>query len=601
MTSFLEQIQHVVNGEPVDASATSRPTQQLENNLRNLRDLIELSLLGQALVAHSLAIDPTLSVGQVVYWNAEHARCEAALASTVFDQTLETLVGTPQSQVLGVVYTKTGTTTAEIVLTGWIKLDITNALNGAALVPGRYYLSGNTPGTLVLGRPSLSVPVLYATGDGNVLIFPQWREWAEDHEHFRVQMYCNPAGDHTPPVPGHRHTITNADASIPGWLPAHHASFHGHAPPNAAFGYNLAAHPELNRLWPPFPPEAATIIWDKGVDDTGGTEVPAGHNGLVIIDRYGIWWLSDCYADVPWPADFSFDDGHPSESISASLSEVECPRALEMLMTIYFNRVLYDASRTMVTSLRAAPHSILSVYGCDGEPASTGDLIVDADLALAIDQTDAAGHLVLKSITNNKFQQGPVVEGLIATSDNLLISSTAQKTVDGDTVHQGIISIGIASDPIDRELAPIVTRLADTKERYQGGIAYIGFPAGMQASVLQSFNVPPAGIAAGSKIELRLTMLGTAVGTLPTPTVTYRKIPRGTGTPQTLPSSDTALTVPSMPSIPVSSKYVEIVLPQFAITAGDTVQIVITRGAGDGYSGEVGILRTAAVLIAPAE
>lgn len=601
MTSFLNEIQHVEDGEPVDAGATSRPTQQLEQNLRALKDLVELSLLGQVIVAHELAIDPTLQPGQIVYWNAENARCEAALASTVFDSTLQTLVGTPMSEVLGVLWTKLGATTADIVLGGWIKLDITNALDGADLVAGRYFLSGQTPGMLVRSRASLSVPVLYATGDGYVFIAPQWRQWAEDHQHFRIPLYCNPAGDYSPPVVNHRHTITNPDPDIPGWLPADHAIFDGKAPPNAVFGYNIKLHPELNRLWPPFPPEAGTLIWDKGEDETGGTEVPLGHNGLAILDRHGIWWLSNCYGDVPWPPNFYFDDGSTDDGFSESVStEVECPRALEMKLTIYFNRALYDASKTMVTSLRAAPNSIIRVYGCDNLPASTGDLIVDAVLALAIDETNQSGHLVLKTIVDNKFKQGPVVEGIIRTSDDLIITSTHPQTIGDDIVHQGIISIGIAADPIDRELPPILTRLSDTKERYESGIAYIGFPTNFKSSILRVFQVPPDGIASGTKIEIRVTLLGTATGALPDLTMGYRRIPRGTGTPQVLPTTDTALTLGALPSLSVGSKYVEAKTEQFTIAAGDTLQLVITREASDGYAGEIGIIRTAAVLIAPA-
>jgi len=600
MTSFREQIQHVADGEPVDASATSRPTQQLEQNTRYLRDLLELSLLGQVIVAHELALDPTLLPGQVVYWNPDNARCEAAIASTVFDTTVETLVGTPQSEVLGVLWTKSGTTTGDIVLSGWLKLDITNALNGQPLAAGRYFLSGQTPGMLVRSRASLSVPVLQATGDGYVLISPQWRQWAEDHEHFRIPLYCNPAGDASPPAHGNPHTITSPDPSVPGWLPAHHAVFAGKAPPNAAFGYNMAAHPELNRLWPPFPADAATLIWDKGLDTTGGTEVPLGHNGLAICDKNGIWWLSNCYDDVPWPPDFYFHDGHTSESISASISEIECPRALEMHLTVYFNRALYDAARTMVTSLRAAPNSIIRVYGCDNLPASTGDLIVDADLALAINETNQPGHLVLKTITDNKFQQGPVIEGIIRGSDNLQISSTNPQVISGQIVHQGILTMGIAADPIDRELPPVLTRLQDTKERYEGGIAYIGFPQNYQSTILRVYQVPPDGIADGTKVEVRITLLGTVTGALPDLTVSYRRIPRGSLTPQALPASDTTLTLASLPSLSVGSQYVEGKTNQFAIAAGDTLQLVITRLSGDGYAGELGIIRAAAVLIAPA-
>jgi hypothetical protein len=720
VTSFLEQIQHVADGEPVDASTTSRPTQQLEGNVRNLRDLLELSLLGQAIIVRELAIDPTLSVGQVVYWNSANARCEAAMADVVLDPTLRTLIGTPQSQALGVLYLKEGTTIGDILLNGWVKLDLTAALNGQPLVAGRYFLSGTVPGMLVQARASLSVPILYAAGDGYVQVSPQWRSWAEDHEHFRIELVCLPAGTSIPPAYAQPHVITSPDPSKPGWLPAGHVTFNGKAPPNATFGYNIAAQPELQRLWPPFPPDAATLVWDKGFGRIGGTEVPLGAGGLAIIDRYGIWWLSDCYDDVPWPPTQSYNDGvdawgptyrfdngslapgsiyysefHvvrpatitqgdptnadslptielrrngtavsttnpvitvtnislgrysvrfvvplvwrvgdtlqlfadivlggaayrntiggvlivPAEEpgagagISEELSEVSeslCARQPNMRLAIEFSRTLFNGDRTLVTSLRAATGSIIRVYGCDQQPASTGDLIVDADLSLTIDGQNTPGFLVLKSIVNNKFEQGPVTEGIVISGSSLLASATNSQTVGGVTVYQGIVTLAIAADPIDRELPPVLTRLKDTKERYENGIVYVGFPAGYQSSVVRVFQVPPAGLTAGTKVEVRITLLGTLSGVLPTLAAWYRRIPRGSLTGQALPGVDTAITLPTMPTIASGSQYVEVVLPQFAVAAGDTLQLLITRTASDGYSGEIGILRTAAVLISPA-
>ena len=89
----------------------------------------------------------------------------------------------------------------------------------------------------------------------------------------------------------------------------------------------------------------------------------------------------------------------------------------QMRLTVYFSRTLYDAARTLVTSLRAAPGSIIRVYGCDEQPASTGDLTIDADLGLAIATDTQDGYLAIKGIANNKFQRGPVVEGLIVAGD----------------------------------------------------------------------------------------------------------------------------------------------------------------------------------------
>jgi len=592
MSSWLERIQHLVDQEPVDAGTAGRPDRQLDQNLQHLKDLIELSLLGQAIVAPDVTVSSDVLVGQAVFWNTETARAEQSLAKVEYDPALQTLVSSPEAEVLGVVLRKSGSTLADIVIMGWVELDIANAVNGD-VVSGRYFLSGVEPGKLVRNRPSLSIPVLFADGQGRVLVMPIARSWLEDHGHFRFELTCAPAGDHAPPSPGDPHVITAADSALLGWLPADDASFDGHAPDGAKFGYNLAAHTALNGLWPPLPLAAASLTWDKGQDGVGGTEVPIGDLGLVVIDQYGIWWMSDCYGDVPWPTDYTFDDG--SETVDEG-ELGDCPRPELMRLSLHFSRTLFNAANSVVTSLRAKSGSILRVTGCDGEAASTGDLEVNAILSLLLDAEDAPGHLAIKSINEDgKFDRGPIVEGLIVVGSGLTAASTAPEVIESVTVHRGRVTLTISLSPADKELAPAIVRLSDTRDRMENGVPYVGFPAGYAASIRLRYDVPPDGVTADNPLSLKLIWLGTLAGQPPTLTVTYRVIPAATGSPQTLPASDTSLTMPTPPVLASASQYYLATVPGIEVNPGDTVLVTIARPV-DAYAGEMGLIRATAVL-----
>jgi hypothetical protein len=46
--------------------------------------------------------------------------------------------------------------------------------------------------------------------------------------------------------------------------------------------------------------------------------------GLVVLDANGIWWLSDCHNDAPWPA--TYDSAVSEPPLSEGYAE--CPRQL---------------------------------------------------------------------------------------------------------------------------------------------------------------------------------------------------------------------------------------------------------------------------------
>ena len=78
-------IKYIKDGEPVSAGTANRPTQQLDQNIRYLWDIIQAANLGSTVYARSQTIKSDLQVGQPVYFNASTARFEKAYATTLND------------------------------------------------------------------------------------------------------------------------------------------------------------------------------------------------------------------------------------------------------------------------------------------------------------------------------------------------------------------------------------------------------------------------------------------------------------------------------------------------------------------------------------
>lgn len=593
MATFHELIRLIQNGDPVDAGTINRVLRQMDGNTKYVLDLLEAALIGSTVFARSVTVEPETVPGAPVYYNATSGRFERALAAaTIENGELKTA---ESSQVWGVVHTKHNSTSADVLLTGYTSLNISAAIDGQ-LEAGLYYVSSSTPGKLTRQQPPITVPVLQSDGDGNVFVNPRLFDAFLDHKHYKFDLVCLPAGDHTPPSLGDRHTISNPDTDIEGWLPANHASFSGKAPAGAAFGYNLAAS-SLNALWPPVPLSNAYLEWDKGeLKDYMGMGVPLGADGLAILDANGIWWMSDCYSDVPWPT--TLDTSAPASS-SSSASLPECPRDLAMRLTLWFSRMSFMTSGNVVTSLQVADGSenFLSITCAhSGAAASSGDLEITFNQDYVVDSaTDTAGHIVFKSLTDKQFKRGPVVEGLTAGSSNVYLSSTAQ---DGDT-HQGMVDITVITDILGNELPVQLVRLSGVTEENYLDVLGLGLPPARNSSYRARFEVPAdiSGVTALT-MKIRLRLLAITAGSFPDLDVSFRRIPRPSPTTAhtALPTTDTALTLDlsaaQTPTPMGAEEYLEVETSTFTVSPGDIVFFSVTRNGagGDGYAGEMHVI-----------
>lgn len=590
--SLEPHVQLIREGEPVAPGTPNRPLAQLDQNLRYLWDVIQAATMGSTLYARQVTIEDDALVGMPVYYNTTRQRFERALAG--MEITAGIVTPAAACQVWGVVSLKHHATLADLLLCGYAELDLDEAVQGD-VVAGTYYLSGVQPGILLTQPAPVSVPILRADGNGRVLVLPRIVDALDSHRHYRFALACRPAGDHAPPAPGQRHVITNPDDSLPGWLPADHASFAGRAPAGAAFGYNLAAEPNLQAAWPPLPLAHAYLEWDKGLDPAQGFHgVPLGPAGLAVLDRYGIWWLSDCYGDVPWPADYGGD-------VSESNSVLECPRYTEMALTVWFTKLNLADEATVVTNLTSLDER-LKIY-CAGtlEEASAGALEIDLDLSLTLGDNDRAGYLVMKELDEDgTIHRGPAVTGLYAGSANVVLSSDFTSKLDPDDpasedIYHGAVSIAVLPEQT-RELKMMLIRLMGATEE-SVPVLHIALSESNPSKFVAMFEVPQDA-PAGALFTYQARLLGRAAGTLPQLSFTKARVPRpadGLDTPVAVGGTASALTCLTVATLTDTNQVVEAQSEAFAVDPGDLVFITVERG-DDAYAAEVGFLQQIGLL-----
>jgi len=597
MGTWTELVKFITDGEQVKAGVANRAPRTIDANVRFLRDLLEAMASSQAIFARDVTVEASVVVGTPVYYRASTQQFEKALA--VVDGGNGDVQLADSADCWGIVYSKTNATLADVCLFGVLEdFDLSAVVDGD-VEAGQYYLSGTQAGMLVQQSPPVSVPLLRADGNGMVFVNPQVQNLLDAHSHHLVELVALPAGTHVPPLVGERHEITAADVTIEGWLPADHASFNGTAPDGAVFGYNIAES-SFRDQWPPIPFTNSYLEIDRGLDaEQGFHGVPLGPTGLAVVDRNGIWWMSDCYGDVPWPTELNTTVSDSSSSSSSS-SAPECPRSMDMRIQLWFTQFRFFTDTTVVTSLTSIDDRIEIVCLLDQtQTGSKGDLAIRLNLSFALaTATNTSGSIVLKGLdSDGKFTRGPIVEGLVASGANVQLSGTSQQVVGPNTVHQGIVTVTV--DPLSTFELPItLVRLDGVTTEFFQEVMYLQFPAAQNTSLRGQLHIPGDLEMVDPQLSLRLRIIGRDSGTLPPLTLTMRRVPRppdGLDDPLSLPTSDTAVSITTVATV-ASNEYVEAVSADFAVEAGDTLFFSISRADSDGYAGRVGILQQIGVL-----
>jgi len=595
-------IKFIKEGEPVSPGTPNRPLQQLDQNISYLWELIQAAELGSTVYARSQSVISTIKVGQPVYLNTATGQFEAAFAAPDTDSTTGYLVMPNQAQVWGIVAEKHNATLADILLFGYADIDIAEAIGqlpGSDVPAGTWYLSGSSAGQLTLQQPPVTIPVCKTDLNGGVFVNPSFVDFLENHRHYVFDLEMLPAGTVTPPSVGGTHVITAADSNDVGWLPADDAVFDGNAPAGAKFGYNLSQNNALSGVYPPVPLQSACIqmqrpsIWDTALERKWYGEQLM--EDLVIIDRNGIWWMSDCYDEVPWPTDLDTDS-------SASASYGDCdPGGKEYSLKFYYTRVGFATDNSVVSSIKSLDNRLVITCADKSDPATTGDLDIDLDLSFMIGSTTDAGYTVFKGfdVETNTFSSGPVTESVYATSSNVLLSGSKVTTVDGVDYHQGVIGVGVLAQATQEISSQLVRLDGVTEENYP--VLYLGMPDDVATSYVVKFEVPTDSPTV-TMFSFRPRILGRAAGTLPLLTSSYYKAARPTAgltVPIPVAQSYVALTMDTVATLAGANEAVEATSNSIAVGPGDIVYVKLERtpeAVSDSYVGELGIMQQVGVL-----
>lgn len=636
--NWLHNIKHVTPGEPVQAGVVNRPDRTLEERTEYLKDRLDASAVGQAIFDHNATIATDVLPGHPVFWNYTSHRYEKALAAIEVDQTTSMFVVLPSSDCVGMCLRKRSATLGDIVLHGIVDMpDLANAI-ATPITPGRYYLSAVEPGKLTKQRPAITVSVCHVQGPKDtcsdvprVVVMPATRDFLEEHIHYRFDLYARPASDTTTLVaPGGIHIVEDANVALQGWLPASDPSFNGKAPAGAVFGYNMTTHTALANVWPPLPVQSVAMLWDKGIALVGATEIPLGSNGLAVCDVNGIWWMSNCYGDAPWPA--TYDSSVVVESTNAV--PPECPREEAMRIVVVYLRMLIGNDRSMVTSLKPGVDSPVVITNCDGIPATidhpmTGDL--DLNLNLQLEAGESVGGQAIKAIVHDgrRLKKGWIAEGAFTLSEHLTIKGSrdepryltsaeldalgylpapnaARTLAASKPLQQGVLQIDYTDTLVEREISPQIIRLSDTVERLYMDIPYIGLPTGQESLLRVRLNVPSANLGSGLTMKVRVQLFSrggtpTAEATVSPLYMTRRILPMPatlTGRQQLITTDADVNFWPTAGLDLLIDTAAQIESEDFDVDLGDTVLVTIGRVVENNAMPEVGILRITGLVSA---
>jgi hypothetical protein len=583
-SGFSHGINFIKPGEPVTASVAGRPDREIHQNVEYVYQALRSAGLGHQLILRGAPSNPDVELYSPVYWNSQTSLFEPAKAGLVPNGPI--LEPMESMDVWGMVISKSGATVDIGVYGVFENLDISSVVEGE-VVDGRYYLSASTPGKLVSRRPSVGHLVCKKSAN-KILVNPQFREYPEGHVHYKFDLVCLPAGDHTPPEPDERHVITNPDANLPGWLPADHIVFNGEAPEGAVFGYNLAAHPDpaLLEVWPPLPIGGAVLILDKGVDGLGGTFVPLGPERLAVINEDGIWWFSDVFEDAPWPSYYDSEVG--IDPLGSNPPEgPESPRLEDMRLSLYFSNPTIASDRAVVQSLHADPDGPIRL-SCDGVAAETGHITITFVWDQIYGTSTKDGSLVFKSVDEDgKIERGHVVEK-IRFSPAFTVTSTVNQTVGNVIDHKGSITVSLAADTAYRELAPASIHVNDAEvEIYSDKFLCYAMLPGRVNSIKALFTLT-SNTGVSGKATLKIRAFLPSAGTVPDLAVTVKTTAPGYSS---LPADIDDQTATVTGGAVVGDKCSDFTTEEFDVVPGAELDVIITRSASDGYSGKLYIRR----------
>lgn len=261
--------------------------------------------------------------------------------------------------------------------------------------------------------------------------------------------------------------------------------------PGANFVYAMGMHQSLNTYYPPVPAKVASLVLN-GVELDSEMLFPTA--AAYALSPDSIHWYSNQFGTVPWPIDWIDVD-----------TVTETYLAQRLLLHFVRNSI---GDTGYVTSLRSAVNSPIKVTQCGtNDAATTGDLMVDLDLMLQVEDTNLSGYRVVKNTSGNKLQRGPVVEQLIAGPGIVLTQAS------GAPSGQGKVTISLAgNDQYTGEFEEVA--LENAKQELIGMFPYIrllGWEVGgtnTPTGFVAKFRVPHTVADAYYRVVVYATVFG---------------------------------------------------------------------------------------------
>jgi hypothetical protein len=605
--SFPNQVPLLSYNSNLSSNAINQALIELASRTEQLLQQLAESAGGRALTCTNEPTSPGVIPFSVVSWDPAAKRFDLALALLNASPGGE-MVADALAITTGICVKKRNTTVGDITIAGAITLTAANVatlLNNAAPVSGVLYLSTTNSGTLTQTKPAVGIVVGYLVtpSDGCsatyqlILNSGVNSNWLGQDRVIEYTLAAKPAGTHVPPAFGGTHQITSPDINKQGWLPASHAVFGGTAPVGAIFGYNIDKDPALLAMWPPAGKRMVLDFMSKADIGTAGLKrVPAS---LFAINNRTIWWMTNCYSQVPW--DYELDT-----NVNFPLPACEIDPPTQLIAT--FDRSPLDNSGKVVTKLRGSADGVVTFVDASGVVAVTGDLTAKLNSSAAVTATNQAGSTVLKTLGDGfKFQSGVVVEGVRSTDPTLSVTGTLSRLIDPSLAEsptnyryqQGIVTIAKTTTAIGQDLSPSLIRVGDSLQRAYKGVSYIGFPNLVASSIAVRFDVPN-GLTATQRLTPYVVMFGRGVGPMAAMTASYYVIsgPPRAGGPQIITDVPNALAFDVVtPSTGLLADAVfKTTADSVVLYAGDTIFITFARAAGSTYPFDIGFIRIGALL-----